>query len=173
MTLQGDYLGMPVTIADLDEENHSFYSFCGQGELRLQSCSACNKLRTPPTTACPYCTSEGATWVILSGKGTVYSYGEVHHAIQSSFRTQTPYSILLVELDEQKETPGPEDGLRLIGNLANTDGTLASPELVSSIGIGTRVEVVFAPIGDGIAQPLWRISKTEEQPKSPWRYPIE
>lgn len=173
MALEGEYLGMPVTIAELDEENYSFYSFCGQGELRVQSCSACNLLRTPPTTACPYCTSEEASWIALSGKGTVYSYGEVHHAIQPAFRDHTPYSILLVELDEQKGKPGPDDGLRMIGNLANSDGTLASPEMVRSIGIGTRVEVIFSQIGDGIAQPVWRLSEAEEQPDAPWRYPIE
>ncbi len=103
----------------------------------------------------------------------MYSYGEVHHAIQPAFRGHTPYSILLVELDEQKATPGEHDGLRLIGNLATEAGELAEEEVVRSIGIGSRVRVVFKEIGEGIAQPLWTLDPESEQPERPWRYPVE
>ena len=109
----------------------------------------------------------------VSGKGTVYSYGEVHHAIQPVFRQFTPYLLLLVELDEQRGEPAEFDGLRLQANLATAEADLAPPELVRTVGIGTRVRVVFKDIGEGIAMPLWTVDEEAEQPASPWRYPIE
>lgn len=172
MALTGEYLGMRVHVDELDQENHAFFGWCGKHELRLQRCTKCNLLRCPPTTACPFCAHGEAEWVPVNGKGTVYSYGEVHHAIQPVFRTHTPYLLLLVELDEQKDEPAEYDGLRLQANLATADGDLAPPDLVKRVGIGTRVKVVFKDIGDGIAMPLWAVDEDAAQPE-PWRYPIE
>jgi uncharacterized OB-fold protein len=173
MALEGEYLGMPVRIDDLDQDNLAFFSWCGRHELRLQQCTSCGLKRCPPTTACPFCADPDSTWEPVSGRGTVYSYGEVHHAIQPVFRQYAPYLLLLVELDEQRNEPAEFDGLRFQGNLATPDGELASPALVRQVGIGTRVKVVFKDIGDGIALPLWTVDEEAEQPASPWRYPIE
>jgi uncharacterized OB-fold protein len=173
MALQGEYLGMPVHIDEVDHEHFTFFSYCGQHELRVQECERCHLKRFPPTTACPFCSHPESTWECLSGLGTIYSYGEVHHAIQPVFRKHTPYMLLLVELDEQRDKPSEFDGLRVQGNLATADAELAPPDLVSQVGIGTRLKVVFKDIGDGIAVPLWAIDEDAEQPASPWRYPIE
>jgi len=171
VALEGEYLGMPVHVDDLDHENLTFYSYCGNGELRLQQCSSCGLKRYPPTTACPWCANPDSTWEAVAGKGTLYSYGEVHHAIQPAFREFAPYLLLLVELDEQRDHPAPYDGLRITGNLANADGELAPPTLVSQVGIGSRLKVVFKRIGNGIALPLWCLDDDAEQPEKPWRYP--
>ena len=173
MALEGEYLGMPVRVDEVDQENFAFFGYCGQHELRVQQCTSCDLKRFPPTTACPFCAHPESTWEQLSGRGTVYSYGEVHHAIQGTFRAHTPYLLLLVELDEQRNEPHEFDGLRLQGNLATADADLASPELVRQVGIGSRVRVVFKDIGPGIAMPLWAIDEEAEQPDEPWRYPIE
>jgi len=173
MALTGDYLGMPVHVDELDQENHAFFGWCGAHELRVQQCTSCGLKRVPPTTACPFCAHGESTWEPVSGRGTVYSYGEVHHAIQPVFRPFTPYLLLLVELDEQRGEPGEFDGLRLQSNLATADGALAPPEIVQTVGIGTRVRVVFKDVGDGIAVPLWTVDEEAEQPDPPWRYPIE
>ena len=173
MGLSGEYLGMPVLIDDLDKDNQTFYRYCGQNELRVQECLDCRLKRLPPTSACPFCASERMEWRQVGGRGTVYSYGEVHHAIQGAFRSHLPYHLLLVELDEQKDIPNPYDGLRLQGNLAELDGSLATKETVKKVGIGTRVKVTFKQMGDEIAMPLWVIDQEAEQPTTPWRYPIE
>lgn len=169
MALTGEYLGMGVHIDDLDIENQAFFGYCGQHELRVQQCSGCELKRFPPTTACPFCASGDATWEPVSGRGTIYSYGQVHHAIQPAFREFSPYLLLLVELDEQRGVPGEFDGLRVQGNLASADGELADPELVARVGIGTRVRVVFRDIGEGVAMPLWCVDDTVAQPE-PWRF---
>ena len=134
MSLSGEYLGMPVLIDDLDKDNQTFYRYCGQNELRAQECLDCRLKRLPPTSACPFCASERMEWRPVEGRGTVYSYGEVHHAIQGAFRSHLPYHLLLVELDEQKDIPNPYDGLRLQGNLAEIDGSLATKETVNKLG---------------------------------------
>ena len=173
MGLSGEYLGMPVLIDDLDRDNQAFYRYCGQNELRVQECLDCRLKRLPPTSSCPFCASERVQWSPVSGRGTVYSYGEVHHAIQGAFRSHVPYHLLLVELDEQKDIPNQYDGLRLQGNLAEVDGSLATSETVKRVGIGTRVKVSFKQMGDQIAMPLWVIDEDSTQPEAPWRYPIE
>ena len=173
MGLSGEYLGMPVLIDDLDKDNQAFYRFCGQNELRVQECLDCRLKRLPPTSACPFCASERVQWSPVSGRGTVYSYGEVHHAIQGAFISHVPYHLLLVELDEQKDIPNQYDGLRLQGNLAEVDGSLATSETIKRVGIGTRVKVSFKQMGDQIAMPLWVIDEDSTQPETPWRYPIE
>ena len=42
MALEGEYLGMPVLVDDLDQENLAFFGHCGRGELCLQQCKACD-----------------------------------------------------------------------------------------------------------------------------------
>ena len=34
--LQGDYLGMTLTIDDVDKENQAFFNYCAKGDFRLQ-----------------------------------------------------------------------------------------------------------------------------------------
>lgn len=173
MALAGEYLGMPVAIDDVDEANQAFYTHCGSGALHLQACRACNLMRYPTTTACPWCAVPEHDWRPVSGKGAIYSYCEVHHAIQPIFRQFLPYQILLVQLDEQVGKPGEHDGLRVTGNLVTPAGDMAPPELVRAVGIGTRVRVVLKDIGGGMALPQWTVDESAEQPASPWRYPRE
>ena len=171
--ISAQYLGMPLEINDLDHENLDYFAFCAKHNFRLQCCAACKLFRYPPTTACPWCTEVKSEWVSVEGKGTVHSYSEVHHAIQPSFRGKTPYLILLVDLDTQKGEPTVDEALRVIGNLCTPDGQLAPPELVKTVGIGTRVRMVFSDVSDGIALPQWTIDETAQQPDKPWRYAQE
>ena len=170
MPTTGEYLGMPVAVDDLDIDNREYFKHCSHHDFHLQACDDCSMLRYPPTTACPYCASPASTWKPVEGKGTLYSYGEVHHAIQPVFRQHSPYLLLLVELDTQKGQPGEHDGLRITGNLATADGELADEALVHYVGIGSRLKMVFKDAGDDIAIPLWCVDEDAEQPDKPWRY---
>ena len=68
---------------------------------------------------------------------------------------------------------GAGEALRVIGNLCTPDGQLAPPELVKSVGVGTRVRMVFSDVSDGIALPQWTIDEAADQPAKPWRYAQE
>jgi hypothetical protein len=171
MAIAADYLGMSLSIDDLDAENLAYFRHCAAHDFRLQQCEGCSLLRYPPATACPWCASRASRWVPVEGKGTVHSYTEVHHAIQPAFRGRTPYLVLLVDLDTQKGRPTEHEALRVVGNLATADGRLAPPELVGQVGIGTRVRMVFSDVAPGLSLPQWTLD--DAQPDKVWRYPQE
>jgi uncharacterized protein len=173
MAVSGEYLGMPVAINDLDRENLAYFRYCADHDFRLQRCRPCGLFRYPPGTACPWCAGDDFEWASVEPRGEVHSYGEVHHAIQPSFRGHTPYMILLVDLDTQKGQPTPHHALRVAGNLVTPSGELAPQEMVRQVGIGSRLRMVFVDAGEGIAIPQWTIDEDAEQPAHPWRYPQE
>ncbi|MGE3652000.1 MAG: hypothetical protein AB7G10_26960, partial [Reyranellaceae bacterium] len=86
-------------------------------------------------------------------------------------RQHTPYLILLVDLDTQKGKPTEHPALRVVGNLATSDGTLAPPDMVKRVGVGSRMRMVFADVAPGLSIPHWTIDETAQQPAKPWRYP--
>jgi uncharacterized OB-fold protein len=173
MPIKANYLGMGLTIDDLDGENLAYFRHCAQHEFHLQRCDACDLVRYPPTTACPWCMNPESIWVPVEGKGAVHSYTEVHHAIQPAFKPFTPYMVLLVDLDTQKGRPTEHESLRVVGNLTTPDGKLAPPEMVRKVGIGTRVRMVFSDVAPGLSLPQWTIDEGTRQPAAPWRYPQE
>jgi uncharacterized OB-fold protein len=166
-------MGMALTIDDVDKENREFFGYCAKGEFRLQKGKESGLLRYPPTTACPWTTDREYDWVPVEGKGAVHSYAEVHHAIQPAFKEHVPYMMLLVDLDTQKGAPSEHEALRVAGNLLMADGTFAPPDVIRSVGIGTRVRMVFRPVTDGFSLPHWTIDNDAEQPAAPWRYAQE
>lgn len=171
--LQGEYLGMMLTIEDVDKENLAFFNYCAEGDFRLQRGKQSGLLRYPPTTACPWTRDREYDWVSVEGKGEVHSYNEVHHAIQPAFRQYVPYMLLIVDLDTQKGQPSEHESLRVAGNLVTPDGVLAPPEMIKRVGIGTRVRMVFTQVAEGFALPQWTIDEDAQQPETPWRYPQE
>lgn len=173
MPVQGEYMGMMLTIEDLDGENREFFRYCAAGEFRLQRGRQSGLLRYPPTTACPWTGDRESEWVAVDGRGTVHAYGEVHHAIQPAFKDKVPYLILLVDLDTQKGRPSEHEALRVGGNLVMPDGQFARPEQLRRVGIGTRVRMVLVDVTEGMALPQWTIDEDAVQPENPWRYPQE
>jgi len=173
MLIQANYLGMPLSIDELDHENLTYFAHCARHDFHLQKCDDCGLLRYPPTTGCPWCASPKATWIPVEGRCEVHSYEEVHHAIQPAFKAHTPYMVLLVDLDIQKGQPSETEALRVAGNLTTPDGALAPPDMVRQVGIGTRVRMVFSNVTDGLSLPQWTIDSAASQPAKPWRYPQE
>jgi uncharacterized protein len=173
MAIQAQYLGMPLSLDDLDIENLEYFKHCAEHDFHLQACNECGLVRYPPTTACPWCMSLESRWTQVEGRGAVHSYSEVHHAIQPAFREHTPYLILVVDLDTQKGKPTEHEALRVVGNLTTPDGQLAPADQVRRVGIGTRVRMVFSDVGPGLALPQWTIDETAPHPPQVWRYPQE
>ncbi len=109
----------------------------------------------------------------VEGRGAVHSYTEVRHVVQPGFKPHSPYLVLLVDLDTQKGKPTEYDALRVVANLTTPDGILAPPEIVKTVGIGTRVRMVFSDVTAGLSLPQWTIDEGAAQPAKPWRYAIE
>jgi uncharacterized OB-fold protein len=168
--LNGEYLGMKLSVDDSDRETLEYFRYLGAHDFRLQQCANCKLLRFPPSTGCPWCAEPSADWTPVEGRGTVHSYSEVHHAVQGAYRERLPYLLLLVELDAQKGKPTEHEALRLHGNLVTARGELAPAELRSRIGIGSRVRMIFQDVGPEMALPQWTLDEQDER-TAVWRYP--
>jgi hypothetical protein len=149
------YRGMTLVVPDNDSEWKEFYLAARQHRLVMRQCTACGLRRYPPTHACPWCMDLGWTWQEVSGRGTIHSYEIVVHAIQPGFKDWAPYPVVLVELDEQRGQPTPDEGLRVIGNLIRPDG---SAEAEPNVAIGRRVRVVFQDLADHLALPQFTLT---------------
>lgn len=114
-----------------------FWEGAEQGELRIQRCMSCGRLRHPPRPMCPHCRSLEHDHVVASGRGEVHSF-VVHHHPPVPGR-DGPFVVALVTLEE---------GTRIVGNLLDV--------LPDEVLIGMPVEVVFVRGDDGQMNPQWR-----------------
>ncbi|MGH7277428.1 MAG: Zn-ribbon domain-containing OB-fold protein [Candidatus Rokuibacteriota bacterium] len=161
------YRGMSLLVPDNDSEWREFYAAARQHRLVMRACTACGRMRYPPTHACPWCMELGWRWQAVSGRGTIYSYEIVVHAIQPGFKEWAPYPVVLVELDEQRGQPSPDEALRIVTNLVTANGT---PESEQNVAIGKRVAVTFTDLSEHLALPQFTL--TEEPPEGRrWRLP--
>lgn len=163
-----EYKGMSISITENDSEYKGYFDAASEHRLVVKKCQDCGLLRGEPGPGCPWCTSLKWEWQEVSGKGTIYSYQIIAHSIIPGFRDWVPYTIVLVELDEQSGEPTPDDGLRITANLLNDN---MEPEAEENVGIGKRVEVAFLDTEDGLSLPQFKLSN--EAPKGEvWRYPV-
>ncbi|HEV8616197.1 MAG TPA: hypothetical protein VGU22_11960, partial [Methylomirabilota bacterium] len=79
-----------------------------------------------------------------------------------------PYAVVLVELDEQRATPSPDESLRIIANLTRPDAV--APEDTKEVAIGRRVRVVFHDLADHFALPQFTLTDEPAQGKA-WKLP--
>jgi uncharacterized OB-fold protein len=169
------YRGLPVFVQPTDSEHRGYFEAAGRGELVVQRCTVCGRLRGSIGAACPFCTALTWEWQPVQGKGVIYSYQIVTQAVHPAFGDWVPYPIVLVELDEQRSVPwrdgseGEAVSVRLMGNLCRRGDPL-TPEDEEQVAIGKRVEVRFVDLGDGLALPQFELS--DEPPEvAPWRAP--
>lgn len=132
-----------------DEDGAPFWEGTARGELRMQTCAGCDRLRFPPRPMCPRCRSMGSTWEPVSGRGTIWSFVVPHPPLLPGYQDLAPYNVILVALDE-------DPTIRLTGNLVTGPGGRINEISPSSIRIGARVRVVFPPpLAAGIVLPRW------------------
>ena len=132
----------------VDELTAPFWEGALAGELRMQTCAECGRMRFPPRPMCPWCRSLVSAWRGVSGRGTVWSCVVPHPPLLPAFEPVAPYNVVVVALDE-------DPMLRLVGNLvASPDGPINEID-PATIGIGERVRVVFQRVADDVALPRW------------------
>jgi uncharacterized protein len=135
-------------LPDLEEpDSKPFWEGTARGELLVEKCSGCGRMRIPPRPMCPHCRSIASEWVPLSGRGRVWSFVVPHPPLLPAYTDLAPFNVITVELDE-------DPSLRLIGNLvASADGAINEID-PHSIEIGEPVRVVFAKVED-VYLPRW------------------
>jgi len=116
-----------------------FYLHCREGRLCFQRCEGCQAWRHLPRLQCPRCGSSDWEWQPSTGRGRVLTWTVTHEAPLPAFAAQTPYAIVVVELEE---------GVRMVSGLRG----LAPAELALEL----PVEVVFERASDDVQLPFFQ-----------------
>lgn len=120
-----------------DQWTAPFWAAAARRELSVPRCADCAIFRMPPTPFCPNCHSQGIDWTVLSGRGTIYSYTVVSHAILPDMEYAIPYVPAVIELEGA-------GGCRLISNIVDAP--------LDHITVGAPVRVVWDDVG-GVTVP--------------------
>lgn len=121
----------------ISRDTQFFWDGINAGELRIQKCDGCGRLSHPPRVRCDQCGSYELGYTVSRGRGTIYSFAEVHHPQFPMF--QYPVVGILVELEE---------GTRILSSLIAAD-----PERVA---VGMPVELAIEEVNPGLKLPLFR-----------------
>jgi uncharacterized protein len=126
--------GLAPTISEL---TRPWWNASREGRLLLPKCRNCSRHFFRPEVACTHCFSLDWEWVQASGRGTLYSYSEIHRPPVPGFKTPAVFAI--VDLEE---------GVPIFSNVVDcTPGELR---------IGMPLQVVFEPLTAEITLPKFR-----------------
>jgi uncharacterized OB-fold protein/acyl dehydratase len=121
----------------ISRDTRFFWEGIDQGELRIQQCQGCQTLHHPPMVRCARCGAYDLGYVVSQGRGTVYSFAEIHHPQFPMF--QYPLLGVLVELEE---------GTRILSNLIAVDPV--------RVEVGMPVELAIEAVDPELNLPLFR-----------------
>jgi uncharacterized OB-fold protein len=126
-----------------------FFEAARRHELVIQRCADCRGWIFYPQVFCHLCHSRNLDWERVSGRGTVFSFTVVRHALHAGFASQLPLGVVLIDLDDAP-------GVRLVSNLVD----VANEDIV----IGMPVAVTFREI-DGVTLPMFQRAPVVSSPK--------
>lgn len=139
--------GIPLPATD-DPLDAPYWQAALRGELVVQSCAQCERLRFPPRPLCPWCQSFDHTWKPVSGKGRIWSFAIPHPPLLPAFSRVAPYNVIIVELEE-------DPTIRMVGNLVPRRGAELNEIDPTTIEIGTPVHAVFEKVSEDVALARW------------------
>jgi len=105
------------------------------GELRYQTCDACENVVFYPRQHCPKCLSGDLTWRVSRGEGTVYTFSVVRQNRVPAFIELGAYTVAYIDLDE---------GFRMMSTIVGVENPL------TDVHIGQRVRVEYEPQDEGV-----------------------
>lgn len=130
---------LPASMLAQDSDSRPYWEGLAQGELRIQRCNACSKAVFYPRALCPHCYSDQLSWIVASGKGTIYTYTVAHQAF-GPFAPDVPFVVALIELEE---------GVRMMSRL------LDAPR--ERVTVGAAVRVTFEKVEEDLTLPYFRL----------------
>jgi uncharacterized OB-fold protein len=125
----------------LDPLTRPFWEHARRGQLVVQACASCGHLHMPPTCVCPECLGKELVWKQVSGRGKLVSWVVFHRAYWPGFKSELPYNVCLVQLDE---------GPLFVSNLVNADA--------AAIEVGKPVTVTFDRVADEVTLPKFELA---------------
>ena len=124
-----------------DAATAPYWEAASRHELMLPCCDGCGLVFFPPRELCPVCWGRELSWHSMSGRGTVWTFTEVHVAFyDDTWAADVPYVVAVVELDE---------GPHLLANIIEPD--------VATLSVGDQVEAVFEDRAEGVALPMFQV----------------
>ena len=130
-------LRKPLPVPDADSA--AFWAGLREGRLLLQHCLACGHVQYYQQGICRLCSSQRLEHRAASGRGKVHSYSVVHRAPGPAFKADTPYAVLLVELEE---------GPRMVSSLVEGDP--------HAVRFDMAVELVCEAVDQQVTLPRFR-----------------
>lgn len=130
---------IPASLFQQDSDTRPYWEGLAQGELRIQRCDACGRAVFYPRSICPHCHADQLSWIVASGRGTIYSYTVAHQAF-GMFADETPFIVAIIELEE---------GVRMMSRIID------APR--ERVAIGLPVQVTFETVGENITLPYFRL----------------
>jgi uncharacterized OB-fold protein len=117
---------------EIDDTTSEYWAAAADGRLIADKCSDCGELAPYPRGFCPACWSGNVSSVELSGRGTLYTYSEVHVNPMPPFKDLVPYVAAMVDLEE-----GPRVLTRLVDITAD------------ELAIGMALRATFEQVDEG------------------------
>lgn len=136
----------PLPVTD-DPADAPMWEAALRGELVVQACVDCGRLRFPPRPMCPDCQSLDTGWQKLSGRGQLWSYCVAHPPLLPAFEKDAPYNVAVIQLDEAPT-------LRIFGRVVDGSETVHQLADPGRLEIGVRLRVIFEKVADDVALPL-------------------
>lgn len=118
-----------------------FWKATAEHRLMLPRCTTCSTYRFPPSPFCFACRAQAVEWVEQDGRGSLYSYTVVRHAVIPEVAAALPVVAGVVEL------PG-TGGVRLVASIVDCEP--------ADVAIGAAVELVWYDVREGTTIPCFR-----------------
>jgi uncharacterized OB-fold protein len=119
-------------------DSRPYWDGLREGRLVIQQCGVCGKLRHYPRPVCDACYSMETTWRQVSGHGTVHSWTVAHHPFHPGFKSELPYVLVTVDLDE---------GVRMLAQIRGLEA--------DALAVGLPVTMIAERVTDELALPVF------------------
>lgn len=126
-------------IAPPDAATSTWWDATRQQRLLVQACQACGHSQLYPRGICTECHATSLGYRYAGGRGTIYSFSEVHRAPHPAF--EPPYLVALIRLEE---------GPVVMANLVECDAREVACDL--------PVVLVWEPLPDGRHLPQFTLA---------------
>jgi uncharacterized protein len=132
---------VPPVMPDPDSLTQFFWDGVKRHELLILRCLNCGHYIHWPREMCRYCLSTDLRPTEVSGRGTLETWTMVYQPYHPFFFDKVPYSLCVVELDE-------EQNLKMVSNMVDC--------AEEDLRIDMPVEVAFRQVAPGLALPQFR-----------------
>ena len=122
-----------------DPDTAEFWRRTQDQVLAFQQCEDCQNVVFYPRRHCSSCGSRNLVWREASGRGHIYTFSVVRQSYHPFFRTQVPYAVAWIDLDE---------GPRLLSNVIGIEDP-------GALEVGQRVQVDWEQ-HDALSIPLFK-----------------